>query len=487
MKLLLLILTSFIFCFFFLLHGLNLYRTRRLPPGPLGFPIIGSLLELGPKPHESLAKLAHKHGPFMTIKLGTITSVIASTPDAAKDVLQRNDGACSGRTMPDVATALDHPEAGILWMPPDETWRAIRKALNIYLTNPKKLHSNMAIRHNVVQGALDFLRESARKRSVVDVGKLVFSVSLNQMSNTFISQNVINYNDSNSVERFKMAMDTVKKTHGKFNITDMFPLLKPFDPHNLRRQMKMAHHLFDDVVEVVLRERLKHRELKMQRYGDMLDSLLDYSQENKDKFSLIHVKSLIVDSFLAGADTSPRTTTWAMTEMLSNPDVYARVRKEVSEVVGEDGKVHEAKILDLPYLHAVIKETMRLHPPIPLLAPHKTMKEVKLGDFIIPTNTQILVNAWAVARDPNYWENPSVFMPGRFLGNKVDYKGQHFQFIPFGSGRRMCPGTPLAHRMVSLMVASFVYHFDWNLHHKMDMDGNLDLSTRFIATPIPRI
>ncbi|MFS8029663.1 putative 3,9-dihydroxypterocarpan 6A-monooxygenase [Helianthus anomalus] len=371
------------------------------------------------------------------------------------------------------------------------------------------------------------------------------------MSNTIISQNVINYNDSNSVERFKTAMDTVKKTHGKFNITDMFPLLKPFDPHNLRHQMKMAHHLFDDVVEVVLRERLKHRELKMQRYGDMLDSLLDYSQENKDKFSLIHVKSLIVvhpvmfffsffdiylfihttksnisklkDSFLAGADTSPRTTTWAMTEMWSNPDVYARVRKEVSEVVREDGKVHEAKILDLPYLLAVIKESMRLHPPIPLLPPHnrdehgtrsvpvpkvpvrkngekaekwyqyryrihrfgtgtgtyrcftrkyryryrktkkmetstgtekrrkwepvpvpnipgtkcsslpqKTMKEVKLGDFIIPTNTQILLNAWAIARDPSYWENPSVFMPERFLGNKVDYKGQHFQFIPFG-------------------------------------------------------
>ncbi|MFS8029662.1 putative geraniol 8-hydroxylase [Helianthus anomalus] len=113
---------------------------KKTPSSPLDFPIIGSLLELGPKPHESLAKLSHKHGPFMTIKLGTITSVIASTPDAAKDVLQRNDGACSGRTMPDVATALDHHEAGILWMPPDKTWRhwrAIRKALNIYLTNQR--------------------------------------------------------------------------------------------------------------------------------------------------------------------------------------------------------------------------------------------------------------------------------------------------------------------------------------------------------------
>ncbi|KAJ0610147.1 putative cytochrome P450 [Helianthus annuus] len=181
-----------------------------------------------------------------------------------------------------------------------------------------------------------------------------------------------------------------------------------------------------------------------------------------------------------------------MTELLLNPDMLSRVREEVNQVVGKDGKIKEVEILGLPYLDAVIKETMRLHFPTPLLAPHRTQREVKLGNYIVPTNTQIIVNAWAIAREPSYWESPSLFMPERFLRNEVDYKGQDFEFIPFGSGRRRCPGMALGHRMVSLMVASFVYHFDWKLPHakdEMDMNDVFGLSlqkaTPLVAIPIP--
>lgn len=194
--------------------------------------------------------------------------------------------------------------------------------------------------------------------------------------------------------------------------------------------------------------------------------------------------------FIAGTETSSNTTEWAMTELLLNPDMFSRVRKEVSSIVGEDGKIEETKLLDLPYLHAIIKETMRLHLSVPLLAPHKTEKEVKLGEYIVPKNIQILVNVWAMARDPRYWVDPLRFMPERFLGNEIDYKGQYFEFIPFGSGRRMCPGIPLAHRVVSLMVASFVYYFDWELPHareEMDMKDIFGLTllraTPLVATP----
>ncbi|XP_076915190.1 cytochrome P450 monooxygenase 76AD94-like [Bidens hawaiensis] len=177
--------------FFFFLHCIDLYWKRRLPPGPVGLPIIGSLLEIGPKPHESLAKLAHKYGPFMTIRLGSITSVVASTPDAAREVLQHNDEACSGRLIPDAATALNYHETGILWMSPNETWRAMRKALNMYLTNKQKLDALSDLRQNVVNETLNFLRESGPTEVPVDIGKLAFTVALNQMSNTFLSQNLI--------------------------------------------------------------------------------------------------------------------------------------------------------------------------------------------------------------------------------------------------------------------------------------------------------
>lgn len=201
----------------------------------------------------------------------------------------------------------------------------------------------------------------------------------------------------------------------------------------------------------------------------------------------------IQDIFIAGTETNSSTTAWAMTELLLNPHMFSRLREEVSTIVGEDGKIQEAKILDLPYLQAVIKETLRLHLPVPLLVPHKTETEVKLGKYIIPKNTRILVNAWSMARDPMYWENPLTFNPERFFENEqIEYKGQHFKFIPFGSGRRMCPGISFAHRVVSLTVASFVYHFDWKLPHareEMDMNTVFGLTllraTPLVAIPLP--
>ncbi|XP_023772094.1 cytochrome P450 76T24 [Lactuca sativa] len=489
MELLFLVLSSI--TFFLFLHGLNLYRRRKLPPGPAGFPIIGHLLELGPKPHESLAKLSKKHGPLMTIRLGSITSVVASTPDAAREILQRNDEACSGRIVPDAVTALDNHDVAVLWISPNEEWRTIRKALNTYLTHQHKLDTLRDLRQNVVEGMLEFLRESGRKNVAVDIGKLSFAVALNQMSNTCLSQNVTSY-ESDDIGGFKTAVKTLMEVDGKFNIADIFPVLKPLDPQNIRRQAKAAYDWFDKVTAGFISERLKHRMSSMERFGDMLDSLLDYSEENEADFNLIHIKTLLVDLFLAGTETSSNTTEWAMTELLINPDMFSRVRKEVSTIVGKDGKIQEAKILDLPYLHAVIKETMRLHLSVPLLVPHKTETEVKLGKYVVPKDTQILINAWSIARDPRYWEEPERFKPERFLGNELDYKGQHFEFIPFGSGRRMCPGIPLAHRVVSLMVASFVYHFEWKLPHareEMNMNDIFGLTllraTPLVATPIP--
>ncbi|KAJ0559094.1 putative ferruginol synthase [Helianthus annuus] len=491
-QLLFLILSCIIF-FFFLLHAIYLHRNQRLPPGPAGLPIIGNLLDLGPKPHESLAKLSKTYGPLMTIRMGTITNVVASTPEAAREILQRNDEACSGRIIPDAAASLADNDVAMVWIAANDEWRTIRKALSTCLTHQHKLDTLRDLRQNVLEGMLEYLHECGRNKAAVDIGKLAFAVALNQMSNTCVSQNVTNYK-SNDIGGFKTAVKTVMQVTGKFNIADIYPVLKPLDPQNIRQQGKVAYGWLDKVAEGFIIERLKYRESKLQRFGDMLDSLLDFSEKNEAEFTLKHIKILLVELFLAGTETSSNTTEWAMTELLLNPDMFSRVRKEVSTTVGEDGKIKEAKLLDLPYLQAVIKETMRLHLPVPLLVPHKTETRVKLGEYIVPKNTQILVNAWAMARDPRYWETPTMFKPERFLGNEIDYKGQHFQFIPFGSGRRMCPGIPLAHRVVSLMVASFVYHFDWKLPHareEMDMNDIFGLTllraTPLVATPIPVI
>ncbi|KAI3712625.1 hypothetical protein L1987_71185 [Smallanthus sonchifolius] len=175
-------------------------------------------------------------------------------------------------------------------MSANEDWRSIRKALNTYLTHQHKLDT---LRENVVEGMLEFLTASALKNTPVDIGKLAFSVALNQISNTCFSQNVINY-ESEDVGGFKTAAKTLMEVDGKFNIADIFPVLKPLDPQNIPRQAKAAYGWFDEVILGFINGRLKHRESKLSRFGDMLGSLLDYTEANVADFNLIHIKTLLV-------------------------------------------------------------------------------------------------------------------------------------------------------------------------------------------------
>ncbi|KAM0048002.1 putative ferruginol synthase [Helianthus debilis subsp. tardiflorus] len=466
------------FFFLFLLHVSDVHRKRRLPPGPLQLPIIGNLHQLlGPKPHKTLATLAKKHGPLMTIQLGSITTVVASTPEAAREILLSKDEVCSSRPIPDAVTALKHHDMAILWIPPNVTWQTHRKVLRMYLTSQHKLDTLKNVRETVGEEMLDYIRLCARKKTAVDIGMMGFAFSLNQLAKTFFSQNMTSY-EPEDIKRFQEVVETAMEMMGKLNIVDMFPVLKPFDPQNVRRRAKEAFVSLEEMVEASLNERVKHRDSNLPRFDDVLDDQC---------WIIVRRMKMSSEVLVAGTDTIASSTTWIMSELLLNPHMLLKVREEVSHIVGEDGTIEEAKTLELPYLHAVIKETLRLHAGSPLLAPHITQTEVQIGNYIVPKNTRLVVNAWAVARDERYWENPSVFMPERFLKNKVDFKGQHFEFIPFGSGRRKCPGMPLAERMLSLIVASFVYHFDWDANEEVNMDDKFGLAllkaTPLVVTP----
>ena len=181
------------------------------------------------------------------------------------------------------------------------------------------------------------------------------------------------------------------------------------------------------------------------------------------------------DLFLAGTDTTSGTIEWAMAELLHNPEKMAKAQRELQEVLGKDGIVQESDISKLPYLQAIVKEAFRLHPPGPLLAPHKAESDVEIRVFTVPKNSQVLVNVWAIGRDPSTWSNPNAFVPERFLGCDIDVKGRDFELIPFGAGRRICLGLPLAHRMVHLILASLLHSYAWKLDDGMkpaDMDMN---------------
>lgn len=175
----------------------------------------------------------------------------------------------------------------------------------------------------------------------------------------------------------------------------------------------------------------------------------------------------IQDLFTAGTDTTSSTLEWAMAELLRNPDMLSKARSELEQAIGKGKQVEESDIVKLPYLQAILKETFRIHPIVPLLLPRKAEVDTVVQGFSIPKGTQVLVNTWAIARDPTTWDEPDMFMPERFLGSNVDVKGQHFELIPFGAGRRICPGLPLAMRMLPLMLGSLINCFEWRLEDDM--------------------
>lgn len=174
--------------------------------------------------------------------------------------------------------------------------------------------------------------------------------------------------------------------------------------------------------------------------------------------------------FLAGTETTSSTVEWAMTELLRNPGAMSKAKSEISSILGPTEKFEENHVDRLPYLQAVIKETLRLHPPIPFLIPRRATRDTTFMGYLVPKGTQVFVNVWVIGRDEECWEDALSFKPDRFIGTTTDYKGQHFEFIPFGAGRRMCAGLALGHRMLHFVLGSILREFDWKLESPLDAD-----------------
>jgi len=164
-----------------------------------------------------------------------------------------------------------------------------------------------------------------------------------------------------------------------------------------------------------------------------------------------------------------------MTELMKNPKVMKKVQDEVRSLIRNKEKVEETDLDQLQYLKSVIKETLRLHPPVPLFLQRETIQYCKIHDYDIPAKTRLLISAWAIGRDPKIWERADEFYPDRFMNNSIDYRGHHFQFIPFGAGRRICPGMQSGILVVELALANLLYLFDWELPNGMSKE-DIDMS-----------
>ncbi|KAL3739372.1 hypothetical protein ACJRO7_020739 [Eucalyptus globulus] len=442
---------------------------NQLPPGPRPLPIIGNILELSDKPHQALAKLSKLYGPVMTIKLGPITTIVISSPEAAKEALQKNDQLLSGRQIPDTVKASGHYAESVVWLPASDKWKQLRKVCTVQMFSAHKLDAGQLLRRKKVDELVSFIHQSCQQGQSFDIGKAAFTTVLNLISSTLFSE-------------FRDLVWGVMEETGKPNVSDFFPALRWFDPQGARRRISGYFSRLLAIFDRMIEERTKAMAslVASSPSNDVLDSLINLKESGE--LSRHEIKSLLLDLFIAGVDTSTSSLEWAMAELLHNPEKIALAHEELDRVIsGDGGTLQEPDITRLPYLQAIVKETLRLHPPVPFLIPHKAESDVEIGGFRLPRHAQVLVNVWAMGRDPGIWSNPNSFMPERFLGGEIDFKGRDFELIPFGTGRRICPGMPLAYRMVHLILASLLRSFDWKLEEGVTPE-EMDTTEKFGIT-----
>ncbi|KAI4343290.1 hypothetical protein MLD38_027816 [Melastoma candidum] len=441
--------------------------SSNLPPGPKPLPLIGNILVLGELPHKSLHRLSQTYGPIIKLSLGHLTTVVISSSTLAKEALQTYDTSFPQRFIPDAVTVEGHDRLGLPWVPLSPLFRTLRRIYSMHLFSAKKLEATQDIRRESVRQLLSHVKECAREGKPVDVGEIAFTTTLNLLSNTVFSVDLVNGHSDSASGELKELVWNIMAVLGKPNMADYFPLLKRFDPHGSRRLMGLYCRKLTDLFERMIGERQKMRaENGRPRKNDVLDVLLDLCEnQGEDGIDILLVKHIFLDVFTAGTDTTSSTLEWAMAELHRNPEKLQRAREELHQVIGKGQCVEESRIQSLPYLHAIVKETLRLHPPTPLLLPRKAVKDVRVGGNTIPGGAQVLVNAWAIGRDPKVWgEDTESFMPERFMGTEMDVKGHDdFGLIPFGGGRRICPGVSVSMRMLHAMLGTLLNNFDWEV------------------------
>ncbi|WCJ22108.1 Cytochrome P450 76T24 [Euphorbia peplus] len=440
-------------------------RSGKLPPGPYPLPIVGNLFQLGSNPHKSLAKLAQMHGPLMSLKLGQIQTIVISSPSLAKQIFQTHDLTFLDRIVPNAIQTLDHDNLSMIFMPFGPLWKNLRKTSNTYLFSNHKLDANQHIRSTKIQRLIADVEQSCCTGTAVEFDKLAFRTSLDIMSGVIFSLDLAD-SSSEIVTEFKELVKCIANEVVKPNLVDYFPVLRYVSPQQIRHRVtvyfRRIFDLFDRIVDQRVMARNEHTYVPR---NDMLDSLLILTEGDLELIDRNNIKHLILDLITAGTDTTASTLEWAMAELLRNPETMRKARAEIEKIISKDNMIKESDVAQLPYLRAIIKETFRLHPAVPLLVPRKAGTDVEIGGYTIPKDAQVMVNVWAIGRDLTLWENPDVFMPERHLGSEIDVRGQHFELIPFGGGRRICPGLPLAMRMLPVMLGSLIHCFDWKLEH----------------------
>ncbi|KAF7838232.1 cytochrome P450 71A9-like [Senna tora] len=414
-----------------------------LPPGPTGLPLIGALHLLDDLPHRTFHKLSSQYGPLMFLRLGSIPTLVVSSSDIATEIFKHHDAVFSSRPVLYAAKRLTYNCSALAFAPYGHYWREIRKILMLELLSSKRVQAFESVRSQEIKLFLQSIAAASGDDDScpVNLSELTLLLSNNIVCRSAFGRRRCKEEEAyaNCAGRFQEMMREMQELFGGFCLADFFPWLGWVNKFN------------------------------------GMDGRIKEKNDPNQAISLTNdqLKGVLVDIFIAGTDTSSATLVWTMAELIRHPEVMRRAQEEVRKVGKHKEMLEESDVSNLTYLKLVVKESLRLHPPTPLILPRETTQACTIKGFHIPAKTRVFVNAKAIATDPNGgWENPLEFKPERFLESSVDYyKGQRFEMLPFGGGRRVCPGVNFAMAMIQVALANLLCRFEWKLpSEQLDME-----------------
>ncbi|XP_019182602.1 PREDICTED: cytochrome P450 CYP736A12-like [Ipomoea nil] len=453
---------------------------KKLPPGPRALPILGHFHLIGKHPHKDLQKLSKTYGPIMHLRFGFVDNIVASTPAAAKQFLKTHDLNFATRPLSEAAKHISNGQKGLSFGQYGPFWRNVRKLCTLEFLSNLKINSFQPMRREELCLLVESFKQAAQNGEAVNLSVKVSSLSVNMSCRMVFGKK---YEDKDIGEKgFKAVIQEAVHLTALPNLGDYFPFIGKLDVQGLTKRMKAVGKLFDEFLEKIIDE---HEQGKIKgntqtTTKDFVDTMLEImkSGETSFQFTREHVKSVMLDMLIASLDTSSSVIEWTMSELLRHPEIMKKVREELETQVGLDRMVEEKDLEQLEYLEIVIKESLRMHPVVPLLLPHASIEDCDVDGFHVPKNSRVTVNVWAIGRDPSVWSDPEKFIPKRFNKGNIGYRGQDFELLPFGSGRRSCPGMQLGITVVRLVVAQLVHCFDWNLPNGL-LPKDLDMTEEF--------
>ncbi|EXB59542.1 Cytochrome P450 81D1 [Morus notabilis] len=437
---------------------------KNLPPSPLALPVIGHLHLLKPPIHRTFHRLSQKFGPVFSLWLGFRRVVVVSSPSAVEECFSKNDVVLANRPPLIMGKYISYNHTTIVAAPYGDHWRNLRRIGTLEIFSSARLNNFLVSRRDEVKRLLrrisvNSLRASGKVQLKSVFQELTLNIIIRMVAGKrYYGEDVA---DEDEATKFREIMKEVFENGGAGNPADFLPILN-WIPEGYEKRIKRLAKRTDSFLQSLIEEHRSRKESK----NTMIDHLLSLQVSQPEYYTDQIIKGFVLILLLAATDTSAVTLEWAMSNLLNHPNILKKAKAELDAQIGQQQLVEESDLSKLNYLQNIISETLRLYPAAPMLVPHYSSDDCTIGGYDVPRGTILLVNAWAIHRDPKLWDDAESFIPERFENGE----SESYKLFPFGLGRRSCPGIGLAQRVVGLTLGSLIQCFEWERTSEEEVD-----------------